>query len=254
MSPFVRRAVAVTVAVVAALAVSPASARAGGAGQVNAADLTLLIGLRQAALWEIPAAKAAAERGSTAKVRQAGQKLAAEQAQLDQQTSYVILRLGATVRPTLTTQQQDLLDRLQSATGSQFDRLFVNSLRNGYGFLYTIIGEVRSSTRVGPIRQLGDQANVAFLSYLQTLENTGLVQDQSLAPAAIPPAQDLSTLGMAKANAGITSPISPAVLWLLAVIASGIAGLAGLRIVRHRRITADPRFAVRRGQEDTRRY
>ena len=124
--------------------------------------------------------------------------------------------------------------------------MFVNSLRNGYGFLYTIIGEVRSSTRVALIRQLADQANVAFLSYLQTLENTGLVDAQSLAPAAIPPAQDLSTLGMAEANAGITAPISLAALWLLAIAAAGIAAIVGLRIARHRRSTADPRFAVRR--------
>jgi predicted outer membrane protein len=246
MSPLIRRAVAVAVGAIAALVVSSAPAQADGGSPLNAADMTLLIGLRQAALWEIPAAKAAAERGSTAKIRQAAEKLAAAQSQLDQQTVDVIAKLDATVRPALTAQQQGLLNQLQSATGAQYDRLFVNSLRNGYGFLYTIIGEVRSSTRVALIRQLADQANVAFLSYLQTLENTGLVEAQSLAPAAIPPAQDLSTLGMAEANAGITSPISLAVLWLLAAAAAGIAAIAGLRIVRNRRSTADPRFAVRR--------
>jgi predicted outer membrane protein len=246
MSPLIRRAVAVAVTAVAALVVSSAPAQADGASQLNAADMTLLIGLRQAALWEIPAAKAAAERSSTAKIRQAAEKLAAAQSQLDQKTVDVIAKLDATVRPDLTAQQQDLLNQLQSATGAQYDRLFVNSLRNGYGFLYTIIGEVRSSTRVALVRQLADQANVAFLSYLQTLENTGLVEARSLAPAAIPPAQDLSTLGMAEANAGLTSPISLAVLWLLAAAAAGIAAIAGLRIVRNRRSTADPRFAVRR--------
>jgi len=245
MSPLIQRAAVVAVAAIAALVVSSAPARADGASQLNGADMTLLIGLRQAALWEIPAAKMAAERGSTEKIRQAGQKLAAAQSQLDQQTVDVIGKLGVTVRPTLTTEQQGLLDQLQSADGSQFDGLFVNSLRNGYGFLYTIIGEVRSSTRVTLIRQLADQANVAFLSYLQTLENTGLVQAQSLAPAAIPPAQDLSTLGMAKANAGLTAPISPAALWLLAIAAATLLLVVGLRIVRGRRPSAD-RFAIRR--------
>jgi len=246
MSPFIRRALAATVAAIAALALSPAPAQADGAGQLNAADMTLLIGLRQAALWEIPAAKAAAERGSTAKVRQAGQKLAAAQSQLDQQTVDVIGKLGATVRPALTAEQQDLLNQLPSAAGSQFDRLFVNSLRNGYGFLYTIIGEVRSSTRVTLIRQLADQANVAFLGYLETLEGTGLVQAQSLPPAAIPPAQDLSTLGMAKANAGISAPVSMTMLLLLAFVAAAVAAIVGVRIVRSRRLVADPRLTVRR--------
>lgn len=235
MSPLIRRATAITVAAIVALVVSPAPARADGVSQLNAADMTLLIGLRQAALWEMPAARSAADKGSTDKVRQAGQKLAAAQARLDQQTVEVIGKLGATVRPSLTDEQQGMLDQLQSAAGGQFDRLFVNALRNGYGFLYTIIGEVRSSTRVAPIRELADQANVSFLGYLQTLESTGLIQYQSLAPVAIPPAQDLSTLGMAKANAGISSPISPAVLWLLAIAASAIAAIAGLWIVRNRR-------------------
>ncbi|WP_051809979.1 DUF4142 domain-containing protein [Actinoplanes subtropicus] len=247
MSPLFRRAVAVAVAAIVALAVSSAPAQADAAGQLNASDMTLLIGLRQAALWEIPAAKAAAEKGSTAKVRQAGQKLDEAQSQLDQQTVDVIGKLGVTVRPALTAEQQAVQGKLETATGAQYDRLFVNSLRNGYGFLYTIIGEVRSSTRVGLIRQLADQANVAFLGYMQTLENTGLVQAQSLAPAAIPPAQDLSTLGMAEANAGLSAPISPTVLWLLAAAALCMAAVVGLRMVRNRRRTADPRLAVRRG-------
>jgi predicted outer membrane protein len=247
MSPLIRRVAAVAAGAIAALVVSSAPAQADGAGPLNAADMTLLIGLRQAALWEIPAAKAVAERGSTAKIRQAAEKLAAAQSQLDRQTVDVIAKLDATVRPALTAEQQGVLNQLQeSATGSQYDRLFVNSLRNGYGFLYTIIGEVRSSTRVALIRQLADQANVAFLSYMQTLENTGLVEARSLAPAAIPPAQDLSTLGMAKANAGVTSPISVAVLWLLAIAAAGLAAIVGLRIARSRRSTADLRFVVRR--------
>jgi predicted outer membrane protein len=247
MSPLVRRAVAVIVAAIAALAVSPAPARADGVGELNAADMTLLIGLRRAALWEVPAARSAAEKGSTAKVRQAGQKIAAAQSQLDRQTVDVIEKLGATVRAAPTAKQQSLLEELQSAEGSEFDRLFVNSLRDAYGFLYTIIGEVRSSTRIGLIRDLGDQANVAFLGYMQTLEGTGVVQYRSLAPAAIPPAQDLSTLGMAKANAGISAPISPTVLWLVAVAAAGIAAVVGLRIARSRRAAADPRLAGRRG-------
>jgi predicted outer membrane protein len=234
MSPHIRRAVAVTVAAVAALAVSSGPARADAGGPLNAADMTLLIGLRQAALWEIPAARTAAERGSTAKVRAAAQQLATEQSGLDQQTVDVIGKVGATVRPALTAEQRTQLDQLQAATGSQFDRLFVNSLRNGYGFLYTIIGEVRSSTRVAPIRQLADRANVAFLGYLRTLEGTGLVQAQNLLPAAIPPAQDLSTLGMAQANAGISPPVSMPVLWVLALVAAAVAAIVGVRIRRGR--------------------
>jgi predicted outer membrane protein len=247
MSPLTRRAVAGAVAAIVSLVVSSAPARADEMSQLNEADMTLLLGLRQAAAWEIPAAKAAVEKGSTAKVRQAGQKLADEQAQLDRQTVDVIEKLGATVQAAPTAEQQGALNKLQSAAGSQFDQLFVNSLRDGYGFLYTIVGEVRSSTRITLIRQLADQANVSFLGYMQALESTGLVQNQSLAPAAIPPAQDVSTMGTARANAGLVSPVSPTALWLLVLAAVIVAAITGLRIVRRHGLNADPRLAVRRG-------
>ncbi|MEV6844602.1 DUF4142 domain-containing protein [Actinoplanes sp. NPDC051411] len=243
MSSLIRRTAAVAVAAITALIVSPASAQAAadGPGQLNAADMTLLVGLHQAGLWEIPAGQMAAQKGTTPKVQQAGQKIADQHAQLDQRTMDAAEKLGATLPATPTAQQQGILNQLQTAEGDQFNQLFVGSLRDAYGFLYPIIGEVRSSTRSTVIRQLADQANVAVLGYMQMLESTGLVQYQKLAPAAIPPAQDLSAMGMAGADAGISPPISPAILWLLAIGAAAVAAVAAVRIQLSRRSTADPR-------------
>ena len=247
MSSLIRRAAA-AVAAIAALALSPtpAHADAGGLGRLNRADMTLLIGLHQAGLWEIPAARLAAERGTTPKVREAGKKIAAEHAQLDQQTASAAEQFGASLPTAPTAQQKGTLDQLQAADGSQFDQLFVSSLRDAYGFLYPIVGEVRSATRSPVIRRLADQANVSVLGYLQTLESPGLVRYEKLAPAAIPPAQDLSTMGMAQADAGISPPTSPALLWLLAAGAAATAAITALRIHRGRRSAADPRSAGRR--------
>jgi predicted outer membrane protein len=234
LSSLIRRTAAVAAAATAALALSSAPAQAGadGPGRLNAADMTLLIGLRQAGRWEIPAGQLAARKGTTPKIRQAGQKIAAEHTQLDQQNSDAAEQLGATLPATPTTQQQDTLDQLQAADGRQFDQLFVSAMRDAYGFLYPIIGEVRSATRSAVVRRLADQANVAVLGYLQILESTGLVQYQKLAPAAIPPAQDLSTMGMAQADAGISPPLSPTVLWLLAIGAAAVAAITAVRIRR----------------------
>ena len=242
MSPFIRRTAAVAVTAIAALVVlsAPAQAGADGLGQLNAADMTLLVGLRQAGLWEIPAAQLAAQKGTTPKIRQAAQKIAAEHGQLDQQTVQAARKLRATIPFTPTAQQQGLLNQLQAADGSRFDQLFVTSLRDAYGFLYPIIGEVRAATRSAVIRQLADRANVSVMDYMQILESTGLVQYRKLAPAAIPPAQDLSTMGMAEANAGISPPISPTVLWALAIAAAAVAAIAAGRIRRSRRPVADP--------------
>ena len=237
MSSLIRRTAAVAVAVIAALVVSPAPAQAGadGPGRLNAADMTLLIGLRQATLWAIPAGQAAAKKGTTPVIRQAGEKIADENGQLNQLNLEAAGQLGATLPSTPTAQQQGTLSQLQAATGTQFDQLFVSSLRDGYGFLYPIIGVVRSSTRSAVIRHLADQANVSVMHYMQTLESTGLVQYQKLAPAAIPPAQDLSAMGMARADAGISPPISPTVLWLLAIAAAATAAITAVRIRRARR-------------------
>jgi predicted outer membrane protein len=247
MSPLIRRTAAIAVAALAAVVLSsmPARADADGPGRLNQADMTLLIRLHRAGLWEIPAARLAAQKGTTQKLRDAGQKIADQHTQLDRQTVAAAGQLGATLPSTPTAEQQKMLGQLQDAEGSQFDQLFVKSLRDTYGFLYTIIGEVRSATRSPVIRQLADQANVAFLSYMQTLENTGLVQYQKLAPAAIPPAQDLSTMGMAQANAGVSPPTSPAVLWFLALAAAAIAAVTAMRISRSRRVVVDPRTAGR---------
>jgi len=248
MPSLVRRTAALAVAAIVALALpsTPAQADADGPGRLNRADLTLLIYLHQAALWEIPAARTAAQGSAAPKVRDAAEKIAAGQTELDRQTVSVAGRLGATIPSAPTAEQQATLDHLRAAGGDELDQLFVSSLRDAYGFLYPIVGEVRSATRSPVIRGLADQANVDVLSYLQMLEGTGLVQYQKLAPAAIPPAQDLSPMGMAQADAGISPPIPPVVLWLLAVGAATIAAITAVRIHRGRRVVADPRTAPRR--------
>ena len=79
MSLLLRRLAAVAVAAVAAMVVLPAPADADPAStQLNASDMTLLNGVRQAGLWEIPAGQMAAQKGSTARVRQVGQAIATQ--------------------------------------------------------------------------------------------------------------------------------------------------------------------------------
>ena len=74
-----RRATALFAAAVSTLAAAPTAAMAapGAPTQLNAADMTLLNGVRQAGLWEMPAGQMATDRGSTARVRQVGEAIAA---------------------------------------------------------------------------------------------------------------------------------------------------------------------------------
>jgi predicted outer membrane protein len=104
MSRLTSRAAALVVAAVAVLSLSSGPANADPAStQLGVADLTLLNGVRQAGLWEIPAGQMAAQKGTTAKVRQVGQMIATQHVQLDQLTVDAANKLGVTLPATPTT-------------------------------------------------------------------------------------------------------------------------------------------------------
>jgi predicted outer membrane protein len=233
MSLVIRRLAALTVAAVAAVVVLPAPADADPAStQLNAADMTLLNGVRQAGLWEIPAGQMAAQKGSTARVRQVGQMIADQHVQLDQLTVDAANKLGATLPATPTAQQQGFLTQLQAAKGLQFDQTFVTFLRGTHGFIFPVISAVRASTHNEIVRKLADQASIFVMHHMQMLESTGLVQYAKLPPAAMSPGQDL--YGERTAQAGAAA-ISPALLWLLVAGLAGIAGIATVGIIRRGR-------------------
>jgi predicted outer membrane protein len=233
MSLVIRRLAALAVAAVAAVVVLPAPADADPAStQLNAADMTLLNGVRQAGLWEIPAGQMAAQKGSTARVRQVGQMIADQHVQLDQLTVDAANKLGATLPATPTAQQQGFLTQLQAAKGLQFDQTFVTFLRGTHGFIFPVISAVRASTHNEIVRKLADQASIFVMHHMQMLESTGLVQYAKLPPAAMSPGQDL--YGERTAQAGAAA-ISPALLWLLVAGLAGIAGIATVGIIRRGR-------------------
>jgi predicted outer membrane protein len=232
----VRHAGAVVGAVLALLTAVPAPASAAPAGpaQLNAADMALLNGVRLAGLWEMPAGQMAAEKGDTVRVREVGAEIAKQHVQLDELVTEAANRLGATIPTDPTTQQQGWLKEMQNAKGLQFDQIFVTRLRAAHGKIFPVIGAVRAGTRDPVIRKLADQANTFVSNHMKMLESTGLVQYGRLPPAAMPPAEDLSAMGLASANAGINPPVSPMVLWMLLIGTLGIAAIASFRLMRGR--------------------
>ena len=250
MSPLMRRstrrAVALAVAAVAVLVVSPVRADADPVStQLGVADLTLLNGVRQAGLWEIPAGQMAAQKGTTARIRQVGQMIATQHVQLDQLTVDAANKLGVTLPATPTTQQQGFLTQLQAAKGIQFDQLFVTFLRGTHGFIFPVISAVRASTRNPVVRTLAGQASIFVMHHMQMLESTGLVQYARLPPAAMSADQELAAAGTAHADAGAAPSVSTTLLWLLAAAIVGIAAITTVRMVRQRP-TIDPRARVLR--------
>lgn len=242
------RAALATVALLLSLSVLPAPARAAPVGptQLNAADMTLLNGVRLAGLWEIPAGQMAAQKGSTAKVRQVGQMIANQHVELDQLVVDAANKMGATIPSNPTGEQQGWLSEMQNARGGQFDQIFVTRLRAAHGKIFPVIGAVRAATRSPVVRTLADRSNIFVMNHMKMLETTGLVRYRELPPAALPPAQDVSALGIAGANTSIAPPVQPAVLWIVLAGAMTVVAFGVVRLLRGRRSAADPRSPMLR--------
>lgn len=225
-------AASLLLAVFAVVAAAPAAVSAAPAvpTQLNAADMMLLNGVRQAGLWEIPAGQMAAQRGSKGVVRKVGTMIAEQHVELDQLVVDAANKLGATIPSTSTADQQGWVKEMEKANGARFDEIFVARLRAAHGKIFPVIGAVRAGTRNPVIRKLADDANVFVMKHMQMLESTGLVRYQELAPAALPPAQDTSQLALAQANVGIGPVVDQRLLWVVLLVMSGVAAVAARRI------------------------
>jgi len=228
------RAATLLLALVAGLVALPAAGLAAPAApkQLNAADMTLLNGVRLAGLWEMPAGQMAAERGSSAKVREIGAGIASEHRELDQLVVDAANKLGARLPDEPTAEQKQWLTEMQNASGARFDQIFVTRLRVAHGKIFPVIGAVRASTRDAVVRKLADDANRFVLHHMSMLESTGLVRYPELPPAALPAPQEDSLLAVASANDGPSFGVSPAVVWLVFLAALGTGGIATYRILR----------------------
>ncbi|SBT47579.1 DUF4142 domain-containing protein [Micromonospora auratinigra] len=228
-----RRVTLLFVALVAGLGLVPGTAHAAPAAQMNAADMTLLNGVRLAGLWEMPAGQMAAERGQSKRVREVGAEIARQHGVLDQLVVEAANKLGAILPTTPTTQQQGWLTEMQNATGAQFDQIFVTRLRVAHGNIFPVIGAVRASTRDPIVRKLAEEANKFVTDHMTMLESTGLVRWQQLPPAALPPAQSDSLVAAAAANAtGGGVQVSTTVVWAVFLLALVTGGYATWRILR----------------------
>ncbi|MFC3501320.1 DUF4142 domain-containing protein [Micromonospora krabiensis] len=229
----VHRAAVLLTAIVAAVAVLPGVAVAAPAGQqLNAADMTLLNGVRLAGLWEMPAGQMAAEKGQSAKVREIGAAIATEHQELDQLVVDAANKLGASIPTDPTAEQKGWLSEMQNSSGARFDQIFVTRLRVAHGKIFPVIGAVRASTRDATVRKLCDDANRFVMHHMQMLESTGLVRWPELPPAVLPAPGNDGLLAAASANSGPQVGVSSTVVWLVFLAALGTGGLATYRLLR----------------------
>ncbi|MEU5427342.1 DUF4142 domain-containing protein [Streptomyces olivoreticuli] len=166
-------------------------------GPLSALDRDFVDRVRLAGLWELPAGQQAEQRGTTAGVRRAGEHLVEGHTALDRHVREVADRLGIDLPSQPGAQQRQWLTRLGAAHGDAYDREFTNILRLAHGTVFTVVAQVRATTRNSAVRELADDANTTVLDHIKVLEDTGLVDFDGIAahtklqqppvPTAVPP-------------------------------------------------------------------
>ena len=149
-------------------------------GPLTAADRDLLVRVKLAGLWEIPAGDMAQTHSTDQRVKAVGRVLASDHRRLNAEVAVAARKLQVTMpdRPILS--QQGWLDEMTSERGRSFDGTFANRLRTAHGVVFTIIAEVRDSTRNTMVRAFATEANEVVEKHMSLLESTGMV-----APAAV---------------------------------------------------------------------
>ncbi|GAA3856896.1 hypothetical protein GCM10022243_22730 [Saccharothrix violaceirubra] len=193
-------------------------------GPVTAADLDLLVKVRQAGLWEMPMGEEAQTRASSPRVRDVGRQLAADHRFLDDRVTALAGLLGVPLPAEPNADQRSWMAELRGRSGPDFDVAFADRLRAAHGKVFAFVAKVRTETTNDAIRRFAQVGVDIVMKHMTLLESTGLVTRAGLAEpvAAAPPGDRAST----------TSPGVPAVLLLCLV---GVAATLGLlRLIRPR--------------------
>jgi predicted outer membrane protein len=154
-------------------------------GPLGPADRDLLVKVRLAGLWEGPTGQQAEQQASSAEVKEVGRKISTEHAQLDEIVRDTANQLGVLLPSSPTSQQVAWMNEISAQTGSDYDRVFVQRLREAHGTVLPIISQVRASTRNDAIREFATTAAEFVTRHHQYLESTGLV-DYSALPQPSP--------------------------------------------------------------------
>jgi predicted outer membrane protein len=210
---------------------------------LTAADRDLVVRVRLAGLWEIPAGQMAMTKGVEPRVRQIGQMISSQHVKLNALDATAAAKLGVKLPTEPTGEQKRWLGEMRAASGPEFDTIFVQRLRAAHGKIFPAIAVVRATTRNDVVRTLAQQANGFVLNHLTYLESTGLVQFAEL-PKVAAPATVTGPVAAAErrsANGGIAVPL----IWLILAVALVSGGVASTRMIRPRGFGGRPNGDVR---------
>ena len=149
-------------------------------GPLTPADRDLVVKVRLACLWEMSTGQQMQQQATNPAVREAGRKITAEHTELDQKTRDVADKLGVLLPSTPSAQQIAWMKEITSATGSDYDRIAVQRLREAHGIVLPLLATVRVGTRNDLVRAFAIEGQEYVKRHLGYLESTGLVNYSAL--------------------------------------------------------------------------
>lgn len=203
-------------------------------GPLGPADRDLLVKVRLAGLWEAPTGQQAAQQASTPQVREVGTKIAAQHAELDSEVRGIADQLGVLLPTSPNAQQMGWMAEITAATGSDYDRIFIQRLRQAHGTVLPVIAEVRASTRNDLVRQFADTADRYVTGHIGYLEGSGLVDYGQLPDPPSP--------GLFSGDRTFGDLVVPILVFTAALLAAVglVAGLRKRAVARPARVVAPP--------------
>ncbi|HEY8479259.1 MAG TPA: DUF4142 domain-containing protein [Spirillospora sp.] len=196
MSPRVSRAILIVAAVAAVgaafvVVMNPAGVPATGAaslggtvntrwGRLSAMDRKLLVSVRQAGLWEIPAGQQAQQRASNPRVREVAEIIWQQHVQLDTDVRTTADKLGVILPNEPNGSQKSWLREMSGKFGADYDKIWVHRLRAAHGSVFSVIAQVRAKTENSVIREFAERAMKFVNTHMTLLESTGLVPRRAL--------------------------------------------------------------------------
>jgi putative membrane protein len=205
-----------------------------GEGALSAADKDLVVKVRLAGLWEIPAGEMARQKSEDPRVQKIGREIAAQHEVLDAFDRAVAKKLNIALPNKPNSDQQGWLAEMRDAEGAEFDAIYIDRLRAAHGKIFPAIGTVRATTRNDAVRKLAQQANQFVATHMTLLESSGIVDFAAL-PTAPNPSAAANGAPQAAANES-SLPATNLPVALLALAAGlGVGVFATMRLAGYRR-------------------
>lgn len=154
-------------------------------GPLTPADRDLIVKVRLAGLWELPAGQQALERSSDAVMKEAANHLIVGHTDLDKRVRIIAGKLGVDLPNQPNSDQQGWLDEMTNASDADYNKVWAMRLRAAHGKIFPAIAAVRNSTRNTLVRQLASDANQTVLDHITVLEKTGAVDFEEIANGAV---------------------------------------------------------------------